>query len=511
MEENKNNLENQVETAQETNEVHEEIAHEALPEIPVEQVEPPVLDMAPMSASEFEAAQAPAELPPVPETVATEEVAAEDGFALKLDHYDPQKQEEESWKERTGLNEETLCGAIETIIFMNDKPVPLMKIRNLIDGLLPLRYVHEAIARLQEGYEKAHHGLRLVEVAEGYQFRTKATYAKFVQDVLKVNSLELTPTALEVLAIIAYKQPVAKTEVDKIRGVDSSHIVRALMDKRLVKVAGRSDELGRPTLYGTTNEFLEVFNLPDIEHLPPEHELEAMVGTGFGKISDIRTIAGADDKARFKFDEIEELDKLTETIKQIAADTAFTRSLEVETKKRFTENGEGVKSAFDLLEEFIANKAISDENKKAILSELVNAAVSPRVIENLEEGPFNIPDMTDEDEDFVMIDLDTGLPIVNESVQEESQEILLHAPKDENAPSMEDQLAMDVDQSHVEQVREKLESEVIEEVVVEKIETKSEEIDEITEEMVNKANELDIDLSFMQVKNEEFWNGENLH
>ena len=510
MEENKNNLENEVETAQEVSEVQETQALETLPEIPAEQPEAPVLDMAPMTSSEFEAVGQPQEtqeLPPVPEAAPVENA----DFALKLDHYDPQKQEEESWKERTGLNEETLCGAIETIIFMNDKPVPLMKIRNLIDGLLPLRYVHEAIARLQEGYEKAHHGLRLVEVAEGYQFRTKATYAKFVQDVLKVNSLELTPTALEVLAIIAYKQPVAKTEIDKIRGVDSSHIVRALMDKRLVKVAGRSDELGRPTLYGTTNEFLEVFNLPDIEHLPPEHELEAMVGTGFGKISDIRTIAGSDDKARFKFDEIEELDKLTETIKQIAADTAFTRSLEVETKRRFTETGEGVKSAFDLLEEFIANKAISDENKKAILSELVNAAVSPRVIENLEEGPFNIPDVAEEDEDFVMIDLDTGLPIVSENLEQESQEVLLHAPKDENAPSMEDQLAMDVDQSHVEQVREKLESEVVEEVVVESIETKSEEIDEKTEEMVNKATELDIDLSFMQVKNEEFWNGENLH
>lgn len=481
MEDNKVNLENEVEV-ETTVESQTEAQVEVLPEVSTEP-------------------------PPVPE----ETPVAEDGFALKLDHFDAQKQEEESWKERTGLNEETLCGAIETIIFMNDRPVPLMKIRNLIDGLLPLRYVHEALARLQEGYEKAHHGLRLVEIAEGYQFRTKATYAKFVQDVLKVNSLELTPTALEVLAIIAYKQPVAKTEVDKIRGVDSSHIVRALMDKRLVKIAGRSDELGRPTLYGTTTEFLEVFNLPSIQHLPPEHELEAMVGTGFGKISDIRTIAGSDDKARFKFDEIEELDQLTEAIKQIASDTAFTRSLEVQTKKRLGENGEEVKSAFDILEEFISNKTISDENKKAILSELVNAAVSPRVIENLEEGPFNIPDLSDDEEDFVMIDLDTGLPIVDEPVQEESQEVLLHAAKDENAPSMEDQLSIDVDQSHVEQVRERLEGDVVEEAQVESIEEKAEEIDELTEEMVTKANELDIDLSFMQVKNEDFWNGENLH
>jgi len=479
-------------------------------------------------------------LPPLPElppelpievievVESAEEEKDEEEFALKLDNFDPQKQMDESWKERTGLNEETLCGAIETIIFMNDRPVPLMKIRNLIDGLLPLRYVHEALARLQEGYEKAHHGLRLVEIAEGYQFRTKATYAKFVQDVLKVNSLELTPTALEVLAIIAYKQPVAKNEVDKIRGVDSSHIVRALMDKRLVKIAGRSDELGRPTLYGTTVEFLEVFNLPDLKHLPPEHELEAIVGTGFGKISDIRNIAGEDDKARFKFDEIEELDKLSNAIKQIASDTAFTRSLEIQTKKRLGDSGEVIKSAFDILEEFIANKTISDENKKANFSELLNAGISPRVIVDLEAGPFNIPDLNDDDDDenFVMIDLDTGLPITNEPVQmakevdqqneqqdneENDPEIFLYSRDDENELPVADQLSMNVHKAHVEQVRECLEGEAVEEAQVEEIEEKAEGIDELTEEMVTKASKLDIDLSFMQNKNEEFWDGENIH
>ncbi len=129
---------------------------------------------------------------------------------------------------------------------MSDRPVSLLKIRNLIDEDISLRLVHESINRLQEEYETKHHGIRLQEVADGYQFRTKATYSKYVQDLLKVTSLILSPTALEVLAIIAYKQPISKTAIDKMRGVDSSHIVRGLMDKRLVKIIGRSEELGRP-------------------------------------------------------------------------------------------------------------------------------------------------------------------------------------------------------------------------------------------------------------------------
>ncbi len=342
-------------------------------------------------------------------------------FELELAHFDPEKQEDQIWKARTGLNEDTLCGAVETIVFMSDRPVALQKIKNMIDEDLPLRVLHTAVARLQEEYEKKHHGLRLAEVAEGYQFRTKATYAKYVQDLFKVNKLELSPTALEVLAIIAYKQPVAKTEVEKIRGVDSSHIVRALMDKRLVKVAGRSEDVGRPVLYATTAEFLEVFNLPDLQALPPEHELETMVEDGIGKIEDIKGIVSLGDKERFVFDEIDELDQLAETIKSINPETDFTLSLKVEDKKRTSTEGEVVKTAFDLLEEFVNNKQVSTENFAASASEMISAFIDPTVISDLEAGPFNVPG--EDDEDFQMIDLDTGEAIeFDEDLLEEELE-----------------------------------------------------------------------------------------
>lgn len=338
-------------------------------------------------------------------------------FELELDYFDEELQSSKLWKIRTGLDEESLCGAIETLIFMSDRPLSLLKIKNHLDEEMPLRVLHESIARLQSEYEQKHHGIRLQEVAEGYQFRTKATYSKYVQDLFKVSSLELTPSAMEVLAILAYRQPVSKIEVEKIRGVDSSHLIRGLIDKRLVKICGRSDELGRPVIYGTTLEFLEVFNLNNLDELPPEYELEEMAATSVGKISDIKNIVHKGDKGQFVFDETDELDSLSQSIKEIAVDTAFTQSLKIEDKKRFSETGEVKKSAFELLESYIERDIIAKQNIQAAASELFSLEGEPTVISDLTAGPFNIPTGEDEEEEFEMIDLDTGLPINDDETQ----------------------------------------------------------------------------------------------
>ncbi|EQC44719.1 SMC-Scp complex subunit ScpB [Bacteriovorax sp. Seq25_V] len=331
----------------------------------------------------------------------------EEHLKLELDYMDEKLQEDKLWKARTGLNDDTICGAIETILFMSDKPVALQKIKQLIDEDMPLRVVHESITRLQKEYESKHHGIRLQEVANGYQFRTKATYSKYVQDLFKVNELVLSPTALEVLAVIAYKQPVSKVEVEKIRGVDSSHIVRGLMDKRLVRVVGRSEEVGKPVLYGTTEEFLEVFNLANLDQLPPEHELQEMAVAGVGKITDISTLVSSDIKAKFDADELNELDSLSDSIKSIEAETDFIKSLKVEEKKRIKGESEVVKTAFDLLEEFLDKTLVSKENKNSVISEIFTAVTDPKVISDLTAGPFNIPEEFEEEE-FEMLDLETG-------------------------------------------------------------------------------------------------------
>jgi segregation and condensation protein B len=418
------------------------------------------------------------------------------------------------WQARTGLTPDTLCGAIETIIFMSDKPVSIQKIKALIDEDMPLKIIHEALQRLQAEYEQKHHGLRLLEVAEGYQYRTKATYSKYVQDIFKINSLVLSPTALEVLAILAYKQPVSKVEVDKIRGVDSGHIVRALMDKRLVRVVGRSDELGRPVLYGTTPEFLEVFNLPELSALPPEHELDEMSrASSVGKIADIKTIVHDGDKARFKFDEIDELDELSETIKNIASDTDFTASLKVEEKKRLSSEGEEIKSAFDLLEEFVNKRLISEQNKQALESLLTTNVIEPKVIDDLEAGPFNTPMMDEEGEEFEMIDLDTGLPVNLADYAEEDDgegfddsliadgeyDIVVDLEFD-TEDSEEEALSKALDAAFSNLTGETLDSRLSDEEFAfgGELEEKSAELDALTEVVIERGQDLDLDLSFLK-------------
>lgn len=324
-------------------------------------------------------------------------------FSLDLDFFNEKEQEDKLWQARTGLDFETLCGAIETIIFMQDKPINLLKIKNQIDADLPLRVVHESIARLQEEYESKHHGIRLMEVAQGYQFRTKATYSKIVQKMFKVQTLQLSPTALEVLAIIAYKQPISKTAVESIRGVDSSHVVRALMDRRLVKVVGRSDEMGRPSLYGTTMEFLEIFNLNSVDELPSEIELDEIANANeVGQISDIKNIVQTGDKKKFDVDELEELDQLSLSIQQIASDTMFTQSLKDMDRVRVSEEGIEKKSAFDILEEYVNKSQIIEQNKLALNSEVLTTVMEPKSV-NLKEqfnDILNAPEVDDDEFDI---------------------------------------------------------------------------------------------------------------
>lgn len=330
-------------------------------------------------------------------------------FSLDLDFFNEKEQEDKLWQARTGLDHETLCGAIETIIFMNDKPINLQKIKNQIDPDIPLRVIHESIARLQSEYEQKHHGIRLMEVAQGYQFRTKATYSKVIQSMFKVQSLQLSPTALEVLAIIAYKQPISKTSVENIRGVDSSHIVRALMDRRLVKMAGRSDEVGRPSLYATTAEFLEVFNLNSTDDLPSEIELEELANANeIGKISDIKSIVQTGEKKIFDMDELLELDEISSSIKDISSDTLFTKSLKDMDRTRKTEEGVEKKSAFDILEEYVNKAQIIEQNKSSIESEVLTSVMDPKPISLalIKDMLFNTPEVDDSEELEIEVELE---------------------------------------------------------------------------------------------------------
>ena len=166
---------------------------------------------------------------------------------------------------------------IESLLFMSEKPLSANKLRELLGPDMPLSHFQQALTNLMSRYKAYHHGFELLEVANGFQFRTKAIRAPLAKKLSKVQTQRLSTGAMETLAIIAYKQPTLKEDIDKIRGVDSSHFIRGLLDKKMIKISGRSELPGRPMVYATTPEFLEAFGLKNLDSLPPLRELESMI------------------------------------------------------------------------------------------------------------------------------------------------------------------------------------------------------------------------------------------
>lgn len=175
------------------------------------------------------------------------------------------------------LDIDELSSCIESLIFISEKPLSARKLKELLAPEYDTKKFKEALVNLQEKYNEVYHGMELVEVNHGFQFRTKAVRAPLAKKLAKVQAHRLSRGAMESLAIIAYKQPVLKDDIDKIRGVDSSHFIRTLLDKKLIHMAGRSELPGRPIVYETTSDFLEIFGLKDLGALPPLSEIEQMV------------------------------------------------------------------------------------------------------------------------------------------------------------------------------------------------------------------------------------------
>ena len=274
-----------------------------------------------------------------------------------------------------------LCAIVEALIFMSERPINLKKLQAHIGEDVNIEEIREAVACLQKEYLSERHGFSLVEVAGGFQFRTKQNYAEYIKKFSKTTSLVLSPTAMEVLAVVAYRGPIAKSDIDKIRGVDSSYIVRGLMEKGLVRISGRSEQLGRSSLYVTTQRFLEMFNLVDLSDLPPEHELEEMSKEEVGSITDIRTLSHNQESSYA--DELEELDRLGEEIKKISSDTDFTKALKSE--RRPLEDG-AFKSAFEILAEHMGKKDIAAMNARSVQSE--SLSIRKLMSEKTEEEPL---------------------------------------------------------------------------------------------------------------------------
>ncbi len=168
---------------------------------------------------------------------------------------------------------ENIPAIIEALILAAEAPLALEKICAVLDGL-DKSEVKDAVDRLIADSDERASGICIQEVAGGYQFRTRPALAAWVKKLKGAKPASLSPAALETLAIVAYRQPIVKAEIESIRGVDVSAPLKGLLEKKLIRIVGRKDVPGKPIIYGTTKKFLEVFNLNELTDLPTMRELK---------------------------------------------------------------------------------------------------------------------------------------------------------------------------------------------------------------------------------------------
>jgi len=191
------------------------------------------------------------------------------------------------------VEKEKLIGIIEALIFASEKPLTEDEIKRIVPDVSP-REIKGAISDLKKIYDESSGGIYVVEVAGGYQFRTRSEFSEYIKIMIEEKPKRLSRAALETLAIIAYRQPVVRSDIERIRGVDSGGVVKILLERNLIRILGKKDLPGKPLLYGTTKDFLETFSLKDLKSLPTIREMGALFAEG--DIEEQKTLFSTDDK-----------------------------------------------------------------------------------------------------------------------------------------------------------------------------------------------------------------------
>ena len=168
---------------------------------------------------------------------------------------------------------EDLKNILESLLFVAQEALSVERLKKLV-GQADAAEIRQALEALQADYDSRMGGFYLAEVAGGFQFRTRPDYTAWIRKLIDPKPVRLSKAALETLAIIAYKQPVIRTDVEHIRGVDCGGVLRQLLERKLVRVLGRREIAGRPLIYATTKKFLETFDLKDLKDLPTPREIE---------------------------------------------------------------------------------------------------------------------------------------------------------------------------------------------------------------------------------------------
>lgn len=177
------------------------------------------------------------------------------------------------------MTETSVKQIVESLLFVSDTPLSLDRLYGILEEF-ERDDIRDAISAITAECNLAKRGVELVQVAGGYQFRSRSDYADYIRRLKKLKPARFSTSALETLAIIAYRQPVTRSEVEYFRGVDSGGVLKSLLDKKLIKIIGKKDIPGKPLIYGTTKEFMETFSLKDLASLPTLREIEELADSG---------------------------------------------------------------------------------------------------------------------------------------------------------------------------------------------------------------------------------------
>jgi segregation and condensation protein B len=202
------------------------------------------------------------------------------------------------------MAQDAIKTVIEALLFSSDKPILIEQIRNVFTDLEPTQ-IRNILEELKTEYNNDNRGIRIIEVAGGFQMVTAPIFSSYLKKFYKQKHLErFSRPALETLAIVAYKQPVTRLEIESIRGVNVDGMVKHLKDVGIIRISGRKKAPGRPFVYSTTREFLEYFGLRSLEELPKIEDFSSLVSSGVTSVSSAnvtgaKTISdNSDDKSK---------------------------------------------------------------------------------------------------------------------------------------------------------------------------------------------------------------------
>lgn len=259
------------------------------------------------------------------------------------------------------VEDEQAHSIVESILFASDRPVSLASIKEVFKGTNVRKdKIKRILDNLSVEYASGNRGVTLEEITGGYQLRTKIDNMNFIKRTIKTRAFKLSGPALETLSIVAYKQPVVKNEIDQIRGVESGHLLRALMEKGLCNFEGKAENLpGRPMQYGTTRRFLEIFGLRNLKELPTLSQIDELLPEGIGDDEEDKpTLSSVTDSMSADVKEVsysqgeEELGLIENELQTITTSSDFFEQEKIRQKqKRDAEKAQDIRDAMTMGEE----------------------------------------------------------------------------------------------------------------------------------------------------------------